>query len=122
MFSFRQRWSDFERATYSYGYGLSVTAVQLARAYATLANGGINRPLTIFKTSEPEPGERAIKEEYALAMLEMMEASIAPGGTATRAQVPGYRVGGKTGTTRKSVVGGYGNDYIASFLCWCWPY
>ncbi|GHG72314.1 peptidoglycan glycosyltransferase FtsI [Alishewanella longhuensis] len=115
MFSFRQRWSDFERATYSYGYGLSVTAVQLARAYATLANGGINRPLTIFKTSEPEPGERAIKEEYALAMLEMMEASIAPGGTATRAQVPGYRVGGKTGTARKSIVGGYGNDYIASF-------
>lgn len=115
MFSFRQRWSDFERATYSYGYGLSVTVVQLARAYATMANGGINRPLTILKTTNPEPGERAIKEEYALAMLEMMEASIAPGGTATRAQVQGYRVGGKTGTARKSVVGGYGDDYNAFF-------
>jgi len=115
IFSFRQRWSDFERATFSYGYGLSVTAVQLARAYATIANGGISRPLTILKTTEPEPGERALKKEYALAMLEMMEASIAPGGTATRAQIPGYRVGGKTGTARKAIAGGYGDDYIASF-------
>lgn len=115
IFSFRQRWSDFERATFSYGYGLSVTAVQLARAYATIANGGINRPLSILKVDEPEPGERALKEEYAKAMLEMMEASIAPGGTATRAQIPGYRVGGKTGTARKAVAGGYGDDYIASF-------
>lgn len=115
IFSFRQRWSDFERATFSYGYGLSVTAVQLARAYATIANGGISRPLTILKTTEPEPGERALKEEYAVAMLEMMEASIAPGGTATRAQIPGYRVGGKTGTARKAIAGGYGDDYIASF-------
>jgi len=115
IFSFRQRWSDFERATFSYGYGLSVTAVQLARAYATIANGGISRPLTILKTTEPEPGERALKAEYAVAMLEMMEASIAPGGTATRAQIPGYRVGGKTGTARKAIAGGYGDDYIASF-------
>lgn len=115
IFSFRQRWSDFERATFSYGYGLSVTAVQLARAYATIANGGINRPLSILKVKEPEPGERALKAEYAQAMLEMMEASIAPGGTATRAQIQGYRVGGKTGTARKAVAGGYGDDYIASF-------
>ncbi len=115
IFSFRQRWSDFERATFSYGYGLSVTAVQLARAYATIANGGINRPLSILKVNEPEPGERALKAEYAQAMLEMMEASIAPGGTATRAQIQGYRVGGKTGTARKAVAGGYGDDYIASF-------
>lgn len=115
LFSFRQRWSDFERATYSYGYGLSVTAVQLARAYATIANGGINRPLSILKVTEPDAGERVLKQEYAAAMLEMMESSIAPGGTATRAQIPGYRVGGKTGTARKAIAGGYGNDYIASF-------
>jgi cell division protein FtsI (penicillin-binding protein 3) len=115
IFSFRQRWSDFERATFSYGYGLSVTAVQLARAYAAIGNGGISRPLTILKTAEPETGEQVLKPEYAGAMLEMMEASIAPGGTATRAQIPGYRVGGKTGTARKAVAGGYGDDYIASF-------
>ncbi len=115
IFSYRQRWSDFERATFSYGYGLSVTAVQLARAYATMANGGINRPLSILKTTEPEPGQRVVAEQHALAMLEMMEANIGPGGTATRAQVPGYRVGGKTGTARKAIAGGYGDDYIASF-------
>lgn len=115
IFSYRQRWSDFERATFSYGYGLSVTAVQLARAYATMANGGINRPLSILKTAEPEPGQRVLAQKHALAMLEMMEANIGPGGTATRAQVQGYRVGGKTGTARKAVAGGYGDDYIASF-------
>lgn len=115
MLSNRRRWSDFERATLSYGYGLSVTAVQLARAYATIANGGINRPLTILKTTEPYAGERVLDKKYALAMLEMMEANIGPGGTATRAQVAGYRVGGKTGTARKAVAGGYGDDYVASF-------
>ncbi|KKO49045.1 cell division protein FtsI [Arsukibacterium sp. MJ3] len=116
IFSYRQRWSDFERATFSYGYGLSVTAVQLARAYVTMANGGINRPLSIIKNMEPYAGQRAIKQQYALAMLEMMEANIGPGGTATRAQVQGYRVGGKTGTARKAIAGGYGDDYIASFV------
>ncbi|WP_290610450.1 penicillin-binding transpeptidase domain-containing protein [Arsukibacterium sp. UBA3155] len=115
IFSYRQRWSDFERATFSYGYGLSVTAVQLARAYATMANGGVNRPLSIIKNNEPEPGQRVLAEKHALAMLEMMEANIGPGGTATRAQVHGYRVGGKTGTARKAIAGGYGDDYIASF-------
>ncbi|KKO45041.1 cell division protein FtsI [Arsukibacterium ikkense] len=115
IFSYRQRWSDFERATFSYGYGLSVTAVQLARAYATMGNGGVNRPLSIIKTTEPEPGQRVLAHKHALAMLEMMEANIGPGGTATRAQVQGYRVGGKTGTARKAIAGGYGDDYIASF-------
>lgn len=115
MLSHRHRWSDFERATLSYGYQLSVTAVQLARAYATMANGGISRPLTILKSNETFPGDRVLKREHALAMLEMMEANIGPGGTATRAQVPGYRVGGKTGTSRKAIRGGYGDDYVASF-------
>lgn len=115
MLSNRTRWSDFERATLSYGYGLSVTAVQLARAYATIANGGINRPLTILKSDEVFPGEQVLDKKYALSMLEMMEANIGPGGTATRAQVSGYRVGGKTGTARKAIAGGYGDDYVASF-------
>lgn len=115
MLSHRHRWSDFERATLSYGYQLSVTAVQLARAYATMANGGISRPLTILKNNDPFPGDQVLKREHALAMLEMMEANIGPGGTATRAQVPGYRVGGKTGTSRKAIRGGYGDDYVASF-------
>ncbi|MBZ9611369.1 penicillin-binding transpeptidase domain-containing protein [Rheinheimera maricola] len=115
MLSHRRRWSDFERATLSFGYGLSVTAAQLAKVYATIANGGVNRPLSILKTTEAYPGEQVLAPEHAAAMLEMMEANILPGGTATRARVKGYRVGGKTGTARKAIAGGYGDDYVASF-------
>lgn len=115
MLSHRQRWSDFERATLSFGYGLSVTAAQLARVYATMANGGLSRPLTILKNDQLYPGEQVLDPKHAAAMLEMMEANIMPGGTATRGQVKGYRVGGKTGTARKAIAGGYGEDYVASF-------
>ena len=115
MLSHRSRWSDHERATLSFGYGLSVTAAQLARAYATIANGGVSRPLSILKTDELYPGEQVLDPKHAAAMIEMMEANIMPGGTATKARVKGFRVGGKTGTTRKSIAGGYGEDYIASF-------
>lgn len=115
MLSHRRRWSEHERAAMSFGYGLSVTAAQLARVYATIGNGGISRPLTILKTDQAYAGEQVLAKEHALAMLEMMEANIMPGGTATRAQVKGYRVGGKTGTSRKAIAGGYGDDYVASF-------
>ena len=111
----RARWSDFERSTLSFGYGLSVTAVQLARIYAAIANGGTVRPLTILKTDNPPPGERVVAEHNADAMVEMLEAVTEKRGTATRAKVPGYRVGGKTGTAKKAIAGGYGDDYIGSF-------
>ncbi|MDX1390938.1 MAG: penicillin-binding transpeptidase domain-containing protein [Rheinheimera sp.] len=116
MLSHRRRWSDFERATLSFGYGLSVTAAQLARVYATIANGGVSRPLTILKSEQVSSGEQVLDSKNAAAMLEMMEANIMPGGTATKAQVKGYRVGGKTGTARKAIAGGYGEDYVASFV------
>jgi len=112
----RRRWSEHERATLSFGYGLSVTAVQLARIYAAIANGGTIRPLTILKTDNPPPGERVIAEHNADAMVEMLEAVTEKRGTATRAKVPGYRVGGKTGTAKKAIAGGYGDDYIGSFV------
>ncbi len=115
MLSQRRRWSDHERATLAFGYGLSVTAAQLAKVYATMANGGVSRPLTILKTDEVHPGEQVLAPQHAAAMLRMMEANIMPGGSATRAQVKGYRVGGKTGTARKAIAGGYGEDYVASF-------
>lgn len=111
----RARWSEHERATLSFGYGLSVTAVQLARIYAAIANGGTVRPLTILKTDNPPPGERVVAEHNADAMVEMLEAVTEKRGTATRAKVPGYRVGGKTGTAKKAIAGGYGDDYIGSF-------
>jgi cell division protein FtsI (penicillin-binding protein 3) len=111
----RARWSEHERATLSFGYGLSVTAVQLARIYAAIANGGTVRPLTILKTDNPPLGERVIAEHNADAMVEMLEAVTEKRGTATRAKVSGYRVGGKTGTAKKAIAGGYGDDYIGSF-------
>ena len=111
----RARWSEHERATLSFGYGLSVTAVQLARIYAAIANGGTVRPLTILKTDNPPMGERVIAEHNADAMVEMLEAVTEKRGTATRAKVAGYRVGGKTGTAKKAIAGGYGDDYIGSF-------
>ncbi len=111
----RARWSEHERATLSFGYGLSVTAVQLARIYAAIANGGTVRPLTILKTDNPPPGERVVAEHNADAMVEMLEAVTEKRGTATRAKVAGYRVGGKTGTAKKAIAGGYGDDYIGSF-------
>jgi cell division protein FtsI (penicillin-binding protein 3) len=112
----RARWSEHERATLSFGYGLSVTAVQLARIYAAIGNGGTVRPLTILKTDNPPPGERVIAEHNADAMVEMLEAVTEKRGTATRAKVAGYRVGGKTGTAKKAIAGGYGDDYIGSFV------
>ena len=78
----RARWSDHERATLSFGYGLSVTAVQMARMYAAIANGGVLRPLTILKTETDVPGHRVIAEQYADAMVEMLEATTEKGGTA----------------------------------------
>jgi cell division protein FtsI (penicillin-binding protein 3) len=111
----RARWSEHERATLSFGYGLSVTAVQLARIYAAIGNGGTVRPLTILKTDNPPPGERVVAEHNADAMVEMLEAVTEKRGTGTRAKVAGYRVGGKTGTAQKAVAGGYGSDYIGSF-------
>ncbi|MEC7692629.1 MAG: penicillin-binding transpeptidase domain-containing protein [Pseudomonadota bacterium] len=119
LFHERSRWSDFELATLSFGYGISVTTAQLARMYATLANGGVSMPLNIVKQPQstgykPEP-QRVVSEKNARAVLEMMESVVQRGGTATKAAVPGYRVGGKTGTSRKAVAGGYGDEYVNIF-------
>lgn len=110
----RHRWSQFELATLSFGYGLQVTPVQLARLYSTLANGGIKTPLTILKTDQIAQGERVFSSEETKFLLSMLEGVVAEGG-ASKAIVDGYRVGGKTGTSRKAVNGGYGNDYVGLF-------
>lgn len=119
IFHERSRWSDFELATLSFGYGISVTTAQLARMYATLANGGVSVPLNIVKQPQstgykPEP-QRVVSAEHARALLAMMESVTQRGGTATKAAVPGYRVGGKTGTSRKAIAGGYGDEYVNIF-------
>lgn len=115
IFHERNRWSDFELSTLSFGYGLSVTAMQLTRMYTVLGNGGIKRPLSIVKQSTIPEGERVVDEANARAILHMMESVVDEGGTATKAHVPGYRVAGKTGTSRKAVAGGYGEEYVNIF-------
>ena len=110
-------WRPVGQATMSYGYGLSVTPLQLAQAYAVLAAGGIRRPVSLRKLDAPPPGERVLDEKVARELVTMMEAVVGDEGTARRARVMGFRVSGKTGTAWKaSETGGYSrNKYIAVF-------
>ena len=108
----RQRWSKFELATLSFGYGLAITPMQLTRFYAALANGGIKHELSIIKNEKKE-GVRIFSKENAQAVTAMLETVVTE--HVQKAKVDGYRIGGKTGTTLKAVAGGYGNDYVALF-------
>jgi cell division protein FtsI (penicillin-binding protein 3) len=114
-------WKRIGQATISYGYGLSVTPLQLAHAYATLGSYGIHRPVTLRRADDPVEGVRAIDERVARELLGMMETVVSSQeGTGKRAALNGYRVAGKTGTARKIAPGGgYVTDgsykYIVSF-------
>ncbi|MEP7702497.1 penicillin-binding transpeptidase domain-containing protein [Paraglaciecola sp. 25GB23A] len=115
IFNERPRWSDFDIATLSFGYGISVTALQLARMYSIIGDGGMKRPLSIVKSDQPVESERVISEEASRQVLHMLESVLQEGGTARKAAVPGYRVAGKTGTTRKAIANGYGEEYVNIF-------
>ena len=109
------RWSGTDKSTMSYGYGLSVTPLQLAVAYAAMANGGRRITPTFVKGGASE-GEQVIEPQLANTLLRMMQTVTEPGGTATGAAILGYHVAGKTGTARKfSSTGGYSRDYVALF-------
>ncbi len=114
-FSPRHNWADIEKATFSYGYGFQVSAVQLARAYGVLATGGLQRPVSLLKLDEVPTGEQVLDRTIVKQVVKMMEQVVEPGGTAPKARIPGYRVAGKTGTARKAVVGGYGDEYVNIF-------
>jgi cell division protein FtsI (penicillin-binding protein 3) len=109
-------WKPIEQATMAYGHGISVNLVQLARAYTVFATDGELKPVTLFKASGPTAGAPVIKPETAHAVRRMLEMAVQAGGTAPRAQVAGYRVGGKTGTAHKLEGRGYGNKYVSSFV------
>lgn len=112
-----ERWRPVEIATMSYGYGVTVTALQLAHGYATLASGGIARPVSFLKVQGPVPGTRVLDEKVARQLIPMMESVVTADGTAIRAAVPGYRIAGKTGTAHKAQNGGYAADqYMSTFV------
>ena len=111
-----EHWRSIGQATMAYGYGLSVTPLQLAQAYATLAAGGIRRPVSLRRVDAPPAGERVLDEALAQELVGMMEAVVSEEGTARRAAVMGYRVAGKTGTAWKAAGGGYDSRrYMAVF-------
>jgi len=112
-----EHWRAISQATMAYGYGLSVTPLQLAQAYAALGAGGIRRPISLRKVETPPAGERVLPEAVAKELVRMLESVVSDVGTARRAAIMGYRVSGKTGTAWKaSETGGYStNKYLAIF-------
>lgn len=109
-------WGEIHRVTLSFGYGLSATPLQLARAYAAIGNDGVLPEVSFLRTGDTGSGARAMPASIAAQIRGMLEEVVQPGGTGGRARVTGYRVGGKTGTTRKSEAGGYSRDrYHAVF-------
>lgn len=110
-------WRPIEKATMGFGHGLSVSLLQLARAYTAFANDGVMPPLTVLKHREQAIGQRVMTAKTARSVREMLEGVTQDGGTAPQARVMGYRVAGKTGTAHKLVGGSYAADkYIASFV------
>jgi cell division protein FtsI (penicillin-binding protein 3) len=109
-------WKPIEQATMSYGHGISVSLLQMARAYTVFARDGDMIPLTMLKSDAPAVGAQVYRPEVALQVRKMLEMAAGPQGTAPLAQIQGYRVGGKTGTAHKQENGAYQNKYIASFV------
>lgn len=109
----RTRWADIERATFSFGYGLRVTPLQIAREYATLGSYGIYRPLSITRVTPPVLGKQVANPETVKEVVHMLESDVLPGGTGVKAAVPGYRLATKTGTAEKMGSSGkYDGGYV----------
>ncbi len=110
-------WRPIEQATMSYGHGISVTLMQLARAYLAFARDGDLIPLSLTRLeSPPLAGKSIFSAQTAREVRAMLEMAVLPGGTAPRAQIPGYRVAGKTGTAHKLEGGSYADRYVAAFV------
>jgi cell division protein FtsI (penicillin-binding protein 3) len=112
-----KNWRPIEQATMSYGHGISVSLIQLARAYSVFARNGDLVPVSLLRVEQPVVhGAPVFSAQTAREVRAMLELVVGPGGTAPKAAVAGYRVGGKTGTAHKLEAGVYANKYIASFV------
>jgi cell division protein FtsI (penicillin-binding protein 3) len=110
-------WRPIEQATMSYGHGIAVSLLQLARAYTLFSAEGELKPVSLLRLDDIPEGKRVISRNTALAVSEMLELVAQPGGTATQAQINGYRVAGKTGTAHKLEGNGYAkNRYLSTFV------
>lgn len=109
-------WHHVEQATLSYGYGISVSILQLVRAYAAIANDGVMPEVTFIRRDESAPGKRIISKKVAGELKYMLESAVSDEGTGRAARIPGYRVAGKTGTSHRAQGGSYAEDrYISVF-------
>ena len=109
-------WSSLDLATVSYGYGISVTTMQLAQAYSIIATGGLLYPISFQKVSTTPAPRRVIPEMVAFEVNRMMRTVIGPGGSGRRAAVEGYHIAGKTGTVHKTSESGYEEDRYTSLF------
>jgi len=116
MLTHFSHWQPISQATLAYGYGVSVTPLQLAQAYAAIGDEGNMRPISLVALDQPNEAQKVISEDTAVAVRRMLEEVVRPGGTGTKAAVDGYRIAGKTGTAWKFATGGYSKDkYISIF-------
>ena len=114
--TFQSKWRPLELATLSFGYGISVTAIQLAGAYAIIAQDGIQKPISLLKIENLPAEKKVLDRKISQQMLAMLEA-VVQGGTGSLAKVPGYRVAGKTGTAYIAGKNGYDKQhYVSSFV------
>ena len=111
-----KNWRPVEQATMSYGYGVSSSLFQVARAYTVFARDGDIVPATLMKTNQPVAGTRVFSPEHAKAMRHMLQMASGPGGTGQKAQTMGYSVGGKSGTARKQEGKGYASKKYRGFF------
>lgn len=109
-------WGVFALASLSWGYGISTTTLQLARAYAILAENGVKRPISLLRVDHPIVGEVVMDAKIANQVLLLLESVVTKGGTGELAHIPGYRVAGKTGTSRIVGKQGYQHNYNSSFV------
>ena len=109
-------WRQISQATLGYGYGVSVTPLQLTQAYAVLGTNGQIRPVSLVALDAPNVGSKIISSETAGSIRTMMEEVVRPGGTGNEASVIGYRIAGKTGTSWKFAPGGYSEDKYFSIF------